>query len=1398
MARQSGKRGRAVNLEASLTAPVANGEEIENIVKADDIIVPAIVLPEIQICDAYIVGYKCKRITQPFIHQLNILPVNGEAIQVRASFDDGALINAMSLTKFNEVKHRLEQHKPSSRWLRMANGDIVRAIAAWEGEVEIGGVRTRSWFEVFDSGDSWEFLFGKPLLTAFNAIHEYKNDVVTVESGGIVATLKNQINNTRPDNKEYQHDRREEQTNPGLSINEEAHLPKEVHATLQINGKHTADNAYTGKPEDNGTTPVYVATDEPNDNMSTLAEIELEALKKNDNVFTRLTNPWKEERVEEILKQVTVGPDLSNEQHRQVARFLAEWADVFALSVSEVKHVEGATHHLDIPQDTTFSTKVNQKPLTTPQRKYLHESIDAMLNADIIEQCSPDQVKCASPTTLAQKTHTGSGLTLEELQHRVNDECISHGFEPVFSLPPRTSPTPNDEINKSEPKWRICQNFAQINKVTKVAPMPQGDIRAKQQRLSGHRWVSGFDFAAGFYAVAVDPESRPYTAFYVEGRGYFWYKRMPFGLTGAPSTFAHMTATRMHDLIATEIMELFVDDGGTAADTFEEMMEKLGKIFASVRKHNLSLSASKCELFMTTMVFAGASVGPTGVQPDLSKLTAIVNWKTPEDALALAGFLGLTGWFRDLVLGYAKKEQPLRDLLRSVDLPEKYTKTVYRRIMANHKLKDHWNEKHTRAFLSLKAAMTSEPVLKGPKWDGTPFIITTDGCKDAFGAVLTQKFETVLPSGRVVKRLHPIAFASKRTSKSEEKYKPFLLEFAALKFGLDKFSDVIWGFPVEVETDCQALRDHLMNDKLSATHARWRDGILAHQIVDVRHVPGRINVVADGLSRANEGSPYEEGDGSQWTVSEDWEATTGLTHDIFLITNPASPDATNLRERFKNEPIFLEVVEALFELDQGKDVKLRKRARHRASEYLIDGGRLWRVAGGHHNRARTKVECVTKDEAKTLAEKEHRERGHWGRDAVKKSLMDRIWSPNLDSSIIAAITECGQCKNFGGVHLHSLLEPITRRHPFELLVGDYLSMPIGKGGYHTIGLYLDTYSQHVWAFKYKSAGTAKTTVGALSRIFQDFVAPETFMTDGGKHFNNNEVRAICEKWGTSTHIVPAYSPWINGLVEGTNKILLHVLKRLCAPNLGEDSRDTTAADDIPKNWPDYLEDAIQTINLRLLPAFKYSPKELLLGLVVNTPPTESAATSQPTTNEDVTTQMAYVAQQRLDGYAGMVAHAIKRKRVFDKRVLARKPGEVTFSKGQLVQIYRSDLDYTFKTDRKLLPKWSPPQRVAERACNSYTLERLDGTPIPGWFSARRLRGFYPREGTKLAEEQAEVERKMAEEESQTESGETTRGGEDEQDQDDEDRNDEDSPLGGEDATTLEGGTWSSGESGHVT
>ena len=88
----------------------------------------------------------------------------------------------------------------------------------------------------------------------------------------------------------------------------------------------------------------------------------------------------------------------------------------------------------------------------------------------------------------------------------------------------------------------MCQDFGEITKVTEIAPVPQGDIRVKQLRLSGHCYIHIFDFAAGFYGIEIHPESQPYITFYVEGRGYFTYKHMPFGVTGGPSEFGHVTA----------------------------------------------------------------------------------------------------------------------------------------------------------------------------------------------------------------------------------------------------------------------------------------------------------------------------------------------------------------------------------------------------------------------------------------------------------------------------------------------------------------------------------------------------------------------------------------------------------------------------------------------------------------------------------------------------------------------------------------------------------------------------------------------------------------------------------------------------------------------------------------
>jgi len=102
-------------------------------------------------------------------------------------------------------------------------------------------------------------------------------------------------------------------------------------------------------------------------------------------------------------------------------------------------------------------------------------------------------------------------------------------------------------------------------------------------------------------------------------------------------------------------------------------------------------------------------------------------------------------------------------------------------------------------------------------------------------------------------------------------------------------------------------------------------------------------------------------------------------------------------------------------------------------------------------------ECVTKLEAIQLAREEHA-KVHMDHDHIRTQLLNKIYSPLLDASMSMGILECGRCKNFGNMHVHALLTPITCRKPFELLVGDYLSLPVEKGGFTKVGLYADVFA----------------------------------------------------------------------------------------------------------------------------------------------------------------------------------------------------------------------------------------------------------------------------------------------------------------------------------------------------
>src|ERR1700683_5493610 len=138
------------------------------------------------------------------------------------------------------------------------------------------------------------------------------------------------------------------------------------------------------------------------------------------------------------------------------------------------------------------------------------------------------------------------------------------------------------------------------------------------------------------------------------------------------------------------------------------------------------------------------------------------------------------------------------------------------------------------------------------------------------------------------------------------------------------------------------------------------------------------------------------------------------------------------------------------------------------------------------------------------------------------------------------------------------------------------------------------------------------------------MAPETFMPEGGGHFDCAEVRDYCAEIGTKLHIVAAYSPWINGHLEGANGILLNALKCLCAPGLGEDDYAAMQAKDIPSNWPDHFDAALKSMSDQILPALKYSPNELLFGLPTTSTSTESPEDIRPPTADEISLHLALV------------------------------------------------------------------------------------------------------------------------------------------------------------------------------
>jgi len=136
-------------------------------------------------------GTTLESLVHPFVHPVGLEGETGSVVEIDGLFDDGAMVNSICKDTFVLKKDALGKLTTSEKLLCMADGTIVPSYGRWSGGVTLGGRTAKAAFEIFPSGGGWSLLFGKPLLQAFQAIHNYKDNTLRIPHDGDWTILTN-------------------------------------------------------------------------------------------------------------------------------------------------------------------------------------------------------------------------------------------------------------------------------------------------------------------------------------------------------------------------------------------------------------------------------------------------------------------------------------------------------------------------------------------------------------------------------------------------------------------------------------------------------------------------------------------------------------------------------------------------------------------------------------------------------------------------------------------------------------------------------------------------------------------------------------------------------------------------------------------------------------------------------------------------------------------------------------------------------------------------------------------------------------------------------------------------------------------------------------------------------
>nr|GEW00731.1 hypothetical protein [Tanacetum cinerariifolium] len=125
-------------------------------------------------------------------------------------------------------------------------------------------------------------------------------------------------------------------------------------------------------------------------------------------------------------------------------------------------------------------------------------------------------------------------------------------------------------------RWRVCIDYRKLNNANRKDHFPLLFIDQMLERLAGQEYYCFLDEFSGYIQIPIAPKDQEKTTFTYPYRT-FAYKRMPFRLCNAPSTFQRCMTAIFYELIE-DSMEVFMDDFSVFGSSFDHCLKNIEKM----------------------------------------------------------------------------------------------------------------------------------------------------------------------------------------------------------------------------------------------------------------------------------------------------------------------------------------------------------------------------------------------------------------------------------------------------------------------------------------------------------------------------------------------------------------------------------------------------------------------------------------------------------------------------------------------------------------------------------------------------------------------------------------------------------------------------------------------------